>query len=48
MGNTVLSWVDDWVGVSMLCMSFPSLFYLASNKIPLVSDCYVGEGGRVS
>lgn len=45
MGNTVLSLVDDWVGVSMLCMSFRRLFYLSSNKIPLASDCYVGEGG---
>lgn len=29
----------------MLCMSSPRLFYLASNKMPLVSDCFVGERG---
>lgn len=38
-------WVDHWVGLGPLSLSFPRLFRLVVNKLPLVKDCYVGEGG---
>lgn len=42
MGNRVRFWVDDWVGVGVGPLS--ALFL--SNKLSLVSGCYVGEGGK--
>lgn len=37
-------WVDDWVEVGPLFLSFPRLFMMVVNKWALIKECCMGEG----
>lgn len=44
LGSRVWFWVDDWLGVGPLFLSFPRLFRVVVKRGALVKDCYVEDG----
>lgn len=46
---SAFGWMShEWVGISVLCRSFPKLFRLVSNKESIIKDCFVLEGNSLS
>lgn len=46
--SSVWFWFDDWVGEGPLCLLYPRVFRVASNKECSVKEFYNWEGERVS